>query len=134
MTSNGFEVSLYIPKQHLLATQAHMVVAPGVDGYFGILSLHSPVVSLLKPGLLKVHVDQQTVMKYVISYGVARINDNKFALMVEDAILLDNINTVLANQSIDAYQKDLSLSSSLTQKQNLSKKIDFLKACVELRK
>ncbi|NOZ66101.1 MAG: F0F1 ATP synthase subunit epsilon, partial [Alphaproteobacteria bacterium] len=46
---------LVSPEKLLMSLGVDMVVVPGVDGDFGVLINHAPVVSTLRTGILEVH-------------------------------------------------------------------------------
>ena len=134
MTATNFEVILFTPKGMILDTTTHMVIAPGVDGYFGVLSMHSPTITLLKPGLLEVSIDHNITMKYVISHGIARISNNKYSLIVEDAMALNNINLDVINNLILQVKAQQQNATSTLSSNKITKRLDFLNACLEIKK
>ena len=48
---------LVAPERLLASIEADMVVIPGADGDFGVLPLHAPLMSLLRPGVIAVRTN-----------------------------------------------------------------------------
>ncbi|HON12029.1 MAG: ATP synthase F1 subunit epsilon [Fibrobacter sp.] len=65
-------IEFITPERTFLSTQAQFVVLPGISGELGILPGHVRLTSLLKPGIVKVDMEE-IVRKLVISNGVARV-------------------------------------------------------------
>jgi len=47
-----FQISLVSPEKLLFAGQVDQVDLPGVDGDFGVLAGHAPIVAMLRPGVV----------------------------------------------------------------------------------
>ena len=45
---------LVMPERELLDTEADMVVVPGIEGDFGVMHGHAPLISIVRPGVLEV--------------------------------------------------------------------------------
>ncbi|MFX5668386.1 F0F1 ATP synthase subunit epsilon, partial [Acinetobacter baumannii] len=49
-----FQLSLVSPEKLLFAGEVVQVDLPGVEGDFGVLSGHAPIVAMLRPGIVSV--------------------------------------------------------------------------------
>lgn len=69
---------------------ADSVTAPGVDGNFGILHHHAPLISAILTGLLtvKVHGDAHV---YLVGKGYLEVCDNRVVLLVSEIRELDSV-------------------------------------------
>ena len=47
----SFQLSLVSPEKLLFAGQVDQVDLPGVEGDFGVLAGHAPIVAMLRPGI-----------------------------------------------------------------------------------
>ena len=52
-TSGKVAFELVAPERLLASEEVDMVVAPGAAGDFGVLPEHSPLMSLLRPGVIE---------------------------------------------------------------------------------
>ena len=66
---------LVSPAKLVFSDQVNMVVVPGKEGYFGVLPKHMPMISDLRPGILKISKDNEFEKSYFIEGGVAEINE-----------------------------------------------------------
>ena len=64
-----FSLAVVAPDREVVSASAVSIVAPGVDGYFGVWAGHVPVVSALKPGILE-YIDGSNIRHHVY-VGVA---------------------------------------------------------------
>ena len=75
------------------------VVAPGFDGELGILPHHAPLLTLLKPGELRVRKDgQETLM--VITGGFMEVLDNKVVVLADAAERDSEIDLARAEEAL----------------------------------
>ncbi|MCX5800074.1 MAG: ATP synthase F1 subunit epsilon [Candidatus Eisenbacteria bacterium] len=62
------------------------LVAPGLDGYFGVLAHHAPLIAALKPGKLSLKADERSAERvYAVSGGFVEVSANS-AVLLADAI------------------------------------------------
>ncbi len=71
--------------------EVDMVVAPGESGEMGILPHHSPLLSLLKFGILKVrsHGEEQ---EFTVAGGVIEVRPDKVTIMADAAENVEEID------------------------------------------
>ncbi len=90
---------LVSPEKLLMSTDVDMVVVPGVDGDFGVLIQHAPVVSTLRTGILEVH-NGDTPERLLVRGGFAEVNPKGLTVLAEEA-------TPLADVDRDALEAEL---------------------------
>ena len=74
------------------------VLAPGTEGELGILPNHSPLLTTLKPGELRVEKDgNQTYL--AVSGGFMEVLGNKVTVLADTAERLDEIDSERAEQA-----------------------------------
>jgi len=61
-----------------------IVTCPGVDGEFGVLANHAPLLSTIKIGTLTYKNDNTTEM-IMVSGGFCEVSNNKITFLVESA-------------------------------------------------
>ena len=75
---------------------------------FGIAADHVPTVTELKPGLVSITNNDQTVTKYFVSGGFAFVHDDSTCdLSVVEAVPIDHIDPQRARNGVDSYAKQL---------------------------
>jgi len=75
-----FHVKILNPKHIVHEGDAESVFLPGDQGEFEILSLHAPIVSLLKPG--NVVLDWKT--RIPIKNGMVKFDESGCVILVEE--------------------------------------------------
>lgn len=77
------QLEIISPDQNIFSGEAKAVQCPGIDGSFGILDNHAPLISALKKGQLKVTDSSNNVEHYDINGGVVEVLSNKVIILAE---------------------------------------------------
>jgi F-type H+-transporting ATPase subunit epsilon len=59
------------------------IVAPGTDGYLGVLANHAPLITTLRPGDLKIRYEGDREVHYAIGQGILKVAENVAILLTE---------------------------------------------------
>ena len=78
---------LVSPERKLASVEATMIQIPGIDGDFTAMANHTPTVSTLRPGILRVVSQNGDITEYVVSGGFAEISETGTSILAESAIL-----------------------------------------------
>jgi F-type H+-transporting ATPase subunit epsilon len=87
------------PERIVYHNEAQMVVAPALDGEIGILPLHAPLVTLLKPGEIRVKVDEDETDWIATSGGYLQVHEDKVIILADRATLANQIDVERARQA-----------------------------------
>jgi F-type H+-transporting ATPase subunit epsilon len=79
-----FHFDLVSPARLLLAGEVTQVDVQGVEGDFGVLAGHAPLVATLKPGILTVFGGGEPV-KYVVLGGFAEVSPEALTVLADAA-------------------------------------------------
>ena len=123
----GLRLDIVTPDKVVLSADVDYVGAPGVDGQFGLLPDHAPMLSALKVGDLYYRQGNETRWVFV-SGGFAQISDNKVTILAESAELAADIDLDRAEQAkaraekrladpkpdVDAVRAELALKRAIT--------------------
>jgi len=104
----GLRLDIVTPDKVVLNAEVDYVGADGVDGQFGLLPDHVPMLSALKVGELYYRQSGETHWVFV-SGGFAQIADNKVTVLAESAELSSDIDVERAEQAkarAEAYLRD----------------------------
>ncbi len=85
METGSFTLDIVTLKKVAFSEEITSVNAPGTDGYFGILVNHTPFVSSLKPGVIKVARPDGEAFTYSTSGGFL-MTDGKKVIILADAV------------------------------------------------
>ena len=97
---------LVSPEKLLMSTDVDMVVVPGVDGDFGVLINHAPVVSTLRTGILEVH-NGETPEKILVVSGFAEVNPDGLTVLAEEAIHLADVDRAALEADLKNAEEDV---------------------------
>lgn len=79
------QFDLVSPERSLASLQASAVLIPGADGDMTAMPDHAPVVTTLRPGILRVEGPQGT-SEYVVSGGFAQIDGETVSVLADKAL------------------------------------------------
>jgi len=94
----GLHLEIVTPDKVVLNADVDYVGASGVDGQFGILPDHAPLLSALAVGDLFYRVGSEVHWVFV-SGGFAQIAENKVSVLAESAELASDIDVDRAQQA-----------------------------------
>lgn len=82
---HDFALQIVTPAGPVLNERVDAIYAPAVDGYFGVLAHHAPLVAALGPGVLTVH--QGEARRYfAVTGGVLEVERNNRVVVLGDAV------------------------------------------------
>ena len=96
------QLELVTPTRIMVQKAAEMVVAPGVEGLFGVLPRHAPLLADLARGVIEVHENGKIVNRYMIDGGLADVTPQAVTILVERAEDLDVADAADLNTRADA--------------------------------
>lgn len=79
--------------------QAAMVFAPGEMGELGIAPRHSPLVTRLKPGDVRVQEASGEMRHFYVSGGMLEVQPNLVTVLADTAIRAENIDEAKAQEA-----------------------------------
>ena len=78
------QFDLVSPERRLASVEATSVLIPGAEGDLTVMADHAPVISTLRPGILKVEGAENA--EYVVTGGFAEINASGVTVLAEMAV------------------------------------------------
>lgn len=83
--ADTLKLELVSPESLLLSEQVEMVIIPGSEGEFGVLPLHAPTLSTLKPGFVDVYRAGAVVQRFFVSGGFVEVTPATCTVLVDAA-------------------------------------------------
>ena len=80
-----FKLSVVTPEKVVFEQEVRSIIAPGSEGYLGVLSNHAPLITALIPGKLSVEDSAGNESIYSLSGGFLEVSKN-IAVVLADAI------------------------------------------------
>ena len=93
-------------ERQVYSDEVDMVIAPGFDGQLGILPMHAPLMTMLKPGELTVRKDGEN-MYVAVSGGFMEVLGNKVSVLADTCERSDEIDEQRAEQAVQRAQERL---------------------------
>ena len=81
-------LELVTPARIIAQKNVQMVVAPGVEGLFGVLPRHASMLADLARGVVEVHEDGKVTERYMIDGGFADVSGESVTILAERAVNL----------------------------------------------
>lgn len=97
--ADTMQFDLVSPERSLASLQVRSVLIPGADGDMTAMPDHAPVITTLRPGVLKVEAPGGSA-EYVVSGGFAEINATSLSVLAERAIPLTEVTRAHIDEMI----------------------------------
>ena len=97
------QFDLVSPERSLASMQATAVLIPGADGDMTVMSEHAPVITTLRPGVLRVEAAGSTE-EYVVTGGFAEIGTAGVSVLAERAVARAEMTQDVMNEMFDDAQ------------------------------
>ena len=101
------DFELVSPERRLAKAKVAMVVVPGVEGDFGVLPGHAPMMSTIRPGAIAIHEAEggPATMRFFIDGGFAEVTETGLTILAEKATPVAEIDVAaVATQQAAARQ------------------------------
>ncbi|WP_434054049.1 MAG: F0F1 ATP synthase subunit epsilon [Roseibium sp.] len=129
-----FQFELVSPERQLLSEQVSEVVVPGAEGEFGVLKDHSPFMSSIAPGILKVRGDGETWDEYFVRGGFADVSAGGLTVLAEQAVPVAEISREQLDQAIKNAEEDVADAKDDSSQQKADRTLRRLKDVAEALK
>ena len=127
--SEKFNIEIVNPEKSFLSKEnVTEVVVPAFEGEIGILKDHIPLISFLKPGIIKVFIGSE-VESYYVDDGILEFKDNSLSILTSLIFNLKDIDQNHVSNSISEAENELSKDEIDDQKRFiLNHKVEVLKS------
>tara|TARA_B100001027_G_scaffold52894_1_gene35352 strand:- start:107 stop:496 length:390 start_codon:yes stop_codon:yes gene_type:complete len=124
--SEQFTIEIISPDEQTLKTEAREVSLPAFEGEIGILKDHIPLITFLRPGLIKIF--SKTDQIYFVEDGTVEFVNNNLLILTSTARPMSSIDKKSLEDLINVAEKKIN-DSGISDKERylLSYKIDTLK-------
>tara|TARA_B100001121_G_C18354719_1_gene464133 strand:+ start:202 stop:588 length:387 start_codon:yes stop_codon:yes gene_type:complete len=127
--SEKFKVEIISPDRSILKTECSEVIIPSYEGEMGILKNHIPLITFLRPGIIKI-LDQSNT-NYFVEEGTVEFANNILLILTSTAKDMSSMDKNSLNILITEAEKRISSDdASDKEKYLLAYKINTLKAII----
>ena len=106
---NNFKLEIISPEKIIFSAAVNMVTFPAYEGDMSILKNHIPIITFLKPGIIKVQKKELNSEEFFVEDGTVEYFNDNLVVLSASAInikdiskeLLDNLSTRTQEKLID---------------------------------
>jgi F-type H+-transporting ATPase subunit epsilon len=99
-----FHLDLVSPAKLIFAGDVEQVDVPGLEGDFGVLAGHAPLVATLKPGVLTVFAGAEP-QRYVVLGGFAEVSPDGLTILADVGWAFDEADPRLIHERIKELEE-----------------------------
>jgi F-type H+-transporting ATPase subunit epsilon len=101
-----FHFDLVSPEKLAFSGEVDQVDVPGVEGDFGVLAGHAPVVAAIRPGILVV-MSGGTKQKIIVLGGLAEVSDKGLTVLADVATSMQDLDKQAFAEQISGMEAKL---------------------------
>ncbi len=101
-----FHFDLVSPEKLAFSGEVDQVDVPGVEGDFGVLAGHAPVVAAVRPGILTV-LSGGTKQKIIVLGGLAEVSDKGLTVLADVATSIEDLDRTRFAEQIAGMEAKL---------------------------
>ncbi|APX89249.1 ATP synthase F1 subunit epsilon [Brevirhabdus pacifica] len=98
--ADTMQFDLVSPERRVASFAASEVLIPGTDGNLTAMPQHSPVITTLRPGVLRV-VGEQETREFVVTGGFAEVTADSVSVLAERALPASEVTREHLDQWIE---------------------------------
>ncbi len=102
-----FTLSIVTQEKAVLEAEVSSIIAPGSEGYLGILTNHAPLITALVPGKLTVKYGDDREEIYAVSGGFLEVSENKATILADAVEPADKIDINRAEKALQRAKERL---------------------------
>ena len=106
MAADKIELEIVTPRGRALAASVDEVTAPSVDGEFGVLPGHVPLLAVLRTGLVTYRQGADT-KRCAVGAGFVEAGADKLVLLTSEYVEREKIDPVLVRKELGEVQQEL---------------------------
>tara|TARA_B100001989_G_scaffold216887_1_gene167883 strand:- start:65 stop:451 length:387 start_codon:yes stop_codon:yes gene_type:complete len=123
--SDKFTVEIISPDQTILKQETNEVIIPSFEGQMGILNNHIPLITFLRPGIIKIKTESEK--RYYVEEGTVEFSNNNLLILTSTAIDLVNLDKSKINELLQKAEVNLNNQSTDKERYIASYKLETLK-------
>ena len=127
MISEKFTVEIISPIKSIIKSETQEVVIPSYEGEMGILKDHIPLITFLRPGIIRISSEKEK--KFYVEEGTVEFSNNQLLILTPMVNELSLIDKSFIQTQIDEVEKKI-INDKVSDKEKyfLSYKLDTLKS------
>ena len=104
--ASSLQFELLAPDRRLAQCEASQVELPGAEGDFTVLPDHMPLVSSLRPGIVRVRASGDENTEFVVTGGYVEISADSAIVLAEQAVERAHVTKEMLEQFTESAERD----------------------------
>lgn len=96
-----FNLSIVTPEKIFYEGEISSLIAPGIEGYLGVLSNHAPLITAIVPGKLTIKDKAGTEIEMSVAHGFLEVSQNHATVLTDSAEKLSEIDISRAKSAYE---------------------------------
>jgi|TARA_B100002003_G_C13915151_1_gene445240 F-type H+-transporting ATPase subunit epsilon len=117
---------LVSPDRLLMSVEADAVAMPGMEGDFGVLAGHAPLISALRAGVIEVEGAADSPDRIYIAGGFAEIAADRLVVLAEEAVVVADMDRSDLEQRVQEANEELTAAEEGEQRRLAEAKVAVL--------
>ena len=102
-----YNLSIVTPEKIFYENEIVSLIAPGIEGYLGILTDHAPLITAITPGEVTVKDDSDEIIVLSVTNGFLEVSANTATLLVDAVEYASEIDADRAKKAMERARKRL---------------------------
>jgi F-type H+-transporting ATPase subunit epsilon len=102
-----FQLTVLTPTRTFWEGSVESLIAPGSDGYLGVLAHHAPLITSLQPGKLTIRSADGTTRFYALSGGFLEVSENQAVILADALEAPETIDVKRAREAAERARQRL---------------------------
>ena len=92
-------VDIVSAEQEIFSGEAEMVIAPGEGGELGILAEHAPLLTRIKPGIVRIQNDGRDAEVIYVSGGMMEVQPDRVTVLADTSVRAHDLDEAKAMEA-----------------------------------
>lgn len=126
----GFE--LVSPERLLVSEDVELVVVPGSEGDFGVLPRHTPMVSAVRPGVIRTYEKGQVKERIFVAGGFAEVTPARCTVLADQAMPVADIDRAEVERQLKDAREDVADAKTDPERKAAERRVAVGEAMLEV--
>lgn len=132
--ADTIQLELVTPASLYFSGNITMVVIPGVEGDFGVLPNHAPLIAQIRPGIITITKEDGKEEQLFISGGYSDVNPTRCTILAQEVLKLNEITENLIEERREEAKKTLRRAETEIVKHKAEAELETLAVMDSIRK
>ena len=107
VVSNTIKCDIVSARHQLFSGDVTSCVVLGAGGQLGIYALHTPLMTVLKPGAVRVRKADQEEITFIIGGGILEVMPHLITVLADTAVRADDVDEAAARRAKAEAEREL---------------------------